>query len=302
MASLSNINGILDVHSTGAILFSTSHGTTGQVLKSNGNAAPTWVDVPPIVDDRYVLVAGDTMTGNLVINGTNSLTVGGTITSSDQITATHFYSTSSTANIFLGSVITKPGDNLGFIVRNSSNAIIGSLLRTSNTTTELTADTLDLGGTTAQYVRGDGSFATYSPGTGTITGSGTTNTVTKFTGASAIGDGPITFSGNNSTFIGTVTFNPDADSSVVIKNAGTDAIALFAASGDTLYLGSNDTTGLYFSATNNNATFVGTINSGAITSTGLITAESYKSSNFVEIQVDDAEVYWTNTANNDYWV
>ena len=80
MASLSNINGLFDVHSTGAILFSTSHGTTGQVLRSNGNAAPTWVDVPPIVDDRYVLVAGDTMTGNLAINGTNTLSVGGALT------------------------------------------------------------------------------------------------------------------------------------------------------------------------------------------------------------------------------
>ena len=33
-----------------------------------------------------------------------------------------------------------------------------------------------------------------------ITGSGTANTVTKFTGAKTIGDGPITFSSNDSTF------------------------------------------------------------------------------------------------------
>ena len=43
-------------------------------------------------------------------------------------------------------------------------------------------------------------------------------------------------------------------------------------------------------------------NGGWILITGLVTAESYKASNFVEIQVDDAEVYWTNAANNDYWV
>jgi len=97
---------------------------------------------------------------------------------SGQVSATHFDSTSTTANIFLGSVITKPGDNLGFIVRNTTNAIIGSLLRTSNTTSKLTTDNLSLGGTTAQYVRGDGSFATYSPGTGTVTGSGAANRVT----------------------------------------------------------------------------------------------------------------------------
>ena len=43
-----------------------------------------------------------------------------------------------------------------------------------------------------------------SPTTGTITGSGTANKVTKFTGASAIGDGPITFATNDSTFAGDI--------------------------------------------------------------------------------------------------
>ena len=105
---------------------------------------------------------------------------------SGQVSATHFDSTSTTANIFLGSVITKPGDNLGFIVRNSSNTIIGSFLRTSNTTSKLTTDNLALGGTTAQYVRGDGSFATFSPGTGTVTGSGSASRVAFWTTTSNI--------------------------------------------------------------------------------------------------------------------
>ena len=291
MASLSNINGIFDVHSTGAVLFSTSHGAVGQVLKSNGNAAPTWVDVPPIIDDRYVLVAGDTMTGNLSISGTNTLGVGGTIsggssitgvsiigtsrvqsddnmmmvagqfyigastgsvddtyrfytasgvyylqsrksgtwtsyleiasdgdsTFAGSVTATHYSSSSTTANIFLGSVITKPGDNLGFIVRNSSNAIIGSLLRTSNTTTELTADTLDLGGTTAQYVRGDGSFATYSPGTGNVTGSGAANRVTYWSsGTNVTSDAGFTYNGAGRV---------NTDESFGVSKDGADTVA-----------------------------------------------------------------------------
>ena len=41
---------------------------------------------------------------------------------------------------------------------------------------------------------------------------------------------------------------------------------------------------------------------GDATFAGLVNAQSYKASNFVEVQVDDAEVYWTNTANTDYWV
>ncbi len=80
MASLSNINGIFDVHSTGAILFSTSHGTSGQILKSNGNAAPTWVDASTVIGGPYLPLTGGTLTGNLAISGSNSLTVGGILT------------------------------------------------------------------------------------------------------------------------------------------------------------------------------------------------------------------------------
>ena len=68
----------------------------------------------------------------------------------------------------------------------------------------------------------------------------------------------------SATFAGSVTANTsltviaDADSNAVIKNAGTNAIALFAGSGDTLYLGGNDTTGMYLD-TSANATFVGDV-------------------------------------------
>ena len=65
MASLSNINGIFDVHSTGAILFSTSHGTSGQILRSNGNAAPTWVAASTVIGGPYLPLTGGTLTGPL---------------------------------------------------------------------------------------------------------------------------------------------------------------------------------------------------------------------------------------------
>ena len=63
MASLSNINGLFDVHSTGAILFSTSHGTSGQILRSNGNAAPTWVAASTVVGGPYLPIAGGVLEG-----------------------------------------------------------------------------------------------------------------------------------------------------------------------------------------------------------------------------------------------
>ena len=74
MASLSNINGLFDVHSTGAILFSTSHGANGQILKSNGNAAPTWVDPNTVGTGPWLPLAGGGVTGNLTVGGTLGIT------------------------------------------------------------------------------------------------------------------------------------------------------------------------------------------------------------------------------------
>ena len=82
MASLSNINGLFDVHSTGAILFSTSHGTSGQILKSNGNAAPTWVDASTVIGGPYLPLTGGTLTGATATASGISFTVGGTLSGS----------------------------------------------------------------------------------------------------------------------------------------------------------------------------------------------------------------------------
>jgi hypothetical protein len=83
MASLSNINGLFDVHSTGAILFSTSHGTSGQILRSNGNAAPTWVAASTVIGGPYLPLTGGTLSGPLA--GT-SATFTGAIKQSSRIT------------------------------------------------------------------------------------------------------------------------------------------------------------------------------------------------------------------------
>jgi len=56
-------------------------------------------------------------------------------------------------------------------------------------------------------------------GGGTITGSGTADTVTKFTGSTAIGNGPITFSSNDSTFAGDVSMvNGNATGKFAVKS------------------------------------------------------------------------------------
>ena len=79
MASLSNINGIFDVHSTGAIQFNGNHGTAGQILKSNGNAAPTWVDASTVIGGPYLPLTGGTLTGATATASGISFTVGGNL-------------------------------------------------------------------------------------------------------------------------------------------------------------------------------------------------------------------------------
>jgi len=77
MAILSNINDKFAVDSTGAIQFNGQAGTSGYILKSNGNTAPTWVDPGTVIGGPYLPLTGGTLTGNLAISGSNSLTVGG---------------------------------------------------------------------------------------------------------------------------------------------------------------------------------------------------------------------------------
>mgnify|MGYP003646529420 CR=1 FL=1 len=94
MAILSNINDQFRVDSAGAIYFGTSAGTNGQILKSVGTGgSPVWIDQTDITGP-FVLKAGDTMTGNLAINGSNSLTVGGTISGGSSITGVSIIGTS----------------------------------------------------------------------------------------------------------------------------------------------------------------------------------------------------------------
>ena len=112
MASLSNINGLFDVHSTGAILFSTSHGTTGQILKSNGNAAPTWVDASIVIGGPYLPLTGGTLTGPLA--GT-SLTLSGTLTGTSAVFT-------SDAGVTVYTVTTQAGAKITFSDEASSRS------------------------------------------------------------------------------------------------------------------------------------------------------------------------------------
>ena len=85
MASLSNINGIFDVHSTGAIQFNGNHGTAGQILKSNGNTAPTWVAASTVIGGPYLPLSGGTLTGATATASGISFTFGGALTANGAV-------------------------------------------------------------------------------------------------------------------------------------------------------------------------------------------------------------------------
>jgi len=99
MASLSNINGIFDVHSTGAVQFNGNHGASGQILKSNGNAAPTWVAASTVIGGPYLPLTGGTLSGATATATGISFTVGGALTGtsatfSGNVTGPRFIGTS----------------------------------------------------------------------------------------------------------------------------------------------------------------------------------------------------------------
>ena len=96
MAILSNINDKFAVDSSGGIQFSGQTGTAGYVLKSNGNAAPTWVDGSTVIGGPYLPLSGGTLTGATATATGISVTVGG-----------HFNANSTTT---LGGAVTIEGN------------------------------------------------------------------------------------------------------------------------------------------------------------------------------------------------
>jgi len=69
----------LRITSAGGVSFGstgTAYGTSGQILKSNGNASPTWVAASTVIGGPYLPLAGGTMTGNIVLDDNVELEVG----------------------------------------------------------------------------------------------------------------------------------------------------------------------------------------------------------------------------------
>ena len=107
MAILSNVNGKFAVDSTGAIQFSGSAGTSGYILRSNGNAAPTWVDSSTVIGGPYLPIAGGVLEGATSTDTGINFTVGGNLfgtsaTFTSNVTSTNLLTVSGDGHLFLG--------------------------------------------------------------------------------------------------------------------------------------------------------------------------------------------------------
>ena len=105
----------------------TALGSSGQVLKSNGDAPPTWVAASTVIGGPYLPLAGGTMTGDLTISKaatplftlldtTNNISL---LIGADD--ANTFIRSSSTANLYL-----QPGASTAMTLLASGNVGIGT--------------------------------------------------------------------------------------------------------------------------------------------------------------------------------
>ena len=206
MASLSNINGIFDVHSTGAIQFNGNHGTAGQILKSNGNAAPTWVAASTVIGGPYLPLTGGTLAGagNLVIGGT--LAVNGVTTLNAALTGTTAtFSGDVTAATFNTLPIeTARNNNANRIVRTNVNGYVdfGWINTTSGATTSTISRIYASNDAYIRYVT-PATFRTqitdpyYAP-TGTVSGVTSVATSNGITGGTITTTGTVSLTGTYS--------------------------------------------------------------------------------------------------------
>lgn len=205
MASLSNINGIFDVHSTGAIQFNGNHGTAGQILKSNGNAAPTWVAASTVIGGPYLPLTGGTLTGATATAAGISFTVGGTLTG----TSATFSGDVSAATFNTLPIETARNNNANRIVRTNVHGYVD--FGWINTTSGATTSTID-----RIYASNDGYIRYVTPATfrtqvtdpyyapaGTVSGVTSVATGNGLTGGTITSTGTLSMSG---TYSG--RFNP----------------------------------------------------------------------------------------------
>jgi len=211
MAILSNINGKFAVDSSGGIQFSGQTGTSGYVLKSNGNAAPTWVDGSTVIGGPYLPLSGGTLTGATATASGISFTVGGALSVSGVISQ-------ATASSVLGTF--KGTSAPGYAEFNILNDVSHSIV---------------IGSIGSTYSNGDWAGSTYIYNTGSKKMYIKSQNEMRFTtnGHSIANNTALVLDTSyNATFSGTVegttarfdTLNNKANSANIIYRSGTNTI------------------------------------------------------------------------------
>lgn len=165
----------LEFNATGAALFNDSHGTSGQVLRTNGSTtAPTWVSLTA-ANVGAVDKAGDTMTGTLTANGV--LAVYGSAGTERQVV----WQTNATVRwtMMVDSAAesgANAGSNLYFRAWSDAGVYLGDVFEVTRATRKLDFKvTPSVNGT--DLTGNLGTITQVSAGTG-LTGGGTSGTVT----------------------------------------------------------------------------------------------------------------------------
>ena len=233
MASLSNINGLFDVHSTGAILFSTSHGTSGQILRSNGNAAPTWVAASTVIGGPYLPLTGGTLSGATATATGINFTVGGNLFGTSATFAASI-SASGNSNTFGNTIIgalsastgtfsasiTAAGNSNSFGATTFAGNVTLDPAANSDVTLKLHSNSGALGDAYAWNLIAESSGDNYE----FSIAQGTTD-VLKFNNTAAAGNNNATFAGTvETTTLRTDVINNKANSANIIYRSGTQTI------------------------------------------------------------------------------
>ena len=300
------------ITSTGGISFGstgTAYGASGEILKSNGNASPTWVAASTVIGGPYLPLIGGTLSGpgNLTVGGTLSVTGITTLNGQANVGSVvpRIDSTFS-----LGSNTLRFASIYGDGLTITNNATFGGDVNITQTTDVgvLNTTNLDNGSAvglsltypTSNVAAGDGlaiAIGITGRGRSYIANSNTSNNLDAsnlefYTEGGGVINKVLTLDqSKNATFTGDVTISKtgglDAKLNLSTQGAGgSESLIYFSDLTDGVGRirydhndGSPDEMSFYTASTkrfyingSGNATFTGTINSGSITSTGIITA------------------------------
>ena len=268
------------------LTFPNDDGNAGQFLKTNGSGVLSWA-TDSTTDSTKLPLAGGAMTGPIT---TNSTFDGVDVATRDAVLT----STTTTA----GAALPKAGGVLtGAVTTNST--FDGRDVATDGTkldTVETNADVTDAANVTSAGALMD-SELTNLAAVKAINQSLVTTASPTFAGMGIGTSSPNSYSG-----YGAMTIDGTTGSLLDFEVNGTVTGELYADSGITglgIGLQAIGSRIIHFK-TNNQERM--RINSSGVAITGELVSTSVKATNFMNIQVDDAELYFTNTANDRFHV